>query len=84
MVIIDSPPVMSVTDSVVLATMVDGVVFVIKYGSTPRPPMQLAIQQLSDVKARLLGAILNDVDFKKQGYYQYYKYYYGYGEKPNR
>lgn len=86
MVIIDSPPVMSVTDPVELATMVDGVVFVIKGGSTPRPPIQRAIQQLYDVKARLLGAILNDVDFKKQGYYYqyYYKYYYGYGEKPNR
>ena len=85
-VILDSPPVMSVTDPVELATMVDGVVFVIKGGSTPRPPIQRAIQQLSEVEARMLGAILNDVDFKKQGYhYQYYyKYYYGYGEKRKR
>ncbi len=79
-VIFDSPPVMSVTDPVQLAGMVDGVVFVIKGGYTPRPPIQRAIHQLSEVKARMLGAVLNDVDFKKQGYQYHYQYYYGYGE----
>ena len=73
-VILDSPPVMSVTAPVQLAAMVDGVVFVIKGGFTPRPPIQRAIYQLSEVDAKLLGAVLNSVDFKKQGYH--YQYYY--------
>jgi len=83
-IIIDSPPVMSVTDPVELATLSDGAVMIIKTASTPRPAIQMAIQQLSDVGAHVLGCVLNDVDFKREGYYySYYQYYYkySYGEK---
>lgn len=83
-IIIDSPPVMSVTDPVELATLSDGAVMIIKTASTPRPAIQMAIQQLSDVGAKVLGCVLNDVDFKREGYYySYYQYYYkySYGEK---
>lgn len=83
-IIIDSPPVMSVTDPVELATLSDGAVMIIKTASTPRPAIQMAIQQLSDVGARVLGCVLNDVDFRREGsYYSYYQYYYkySYGEK---
>ena len=82
-IILDSPPVMSVTDPVELATLVEGVVLVIKTASTPRPAIQMAIQQLSDVGANVLGCVLNDVDFKREGYYSSYQYYYkhSYGEK---
>ena len=80
-ILLDSPPVMSVTDAVVLAALVDGVVMVIRGAETPIPPIQRAIQQLSDVNVRILGTALNGIDFKKGGYYYqyYYKYYYGYG-----
>ncbi len=82
-ILFDSPPVMSVTDAVVLATLVDGVVMVIKGAETPRPPIQRAIGQLSEVNVRVLGGVLNNIDLKKRGYYYqyYYKYYYGYGEE---
>jgi Mrp family chromosome partitioning ATPase len=71
---------MSVTDAVVLATLVDGVVIVIKSGETPRFPIREAIEQLSEVDARIVGAILNNIDFENRSYYyHYYKHYYNYG-----
>jgi polysaccharide biosynthesis transport protein len=89
MVIIDSPPVLSVADAAILSAVTDGVVLVVKAGSTPRPAIQRAIQQLSDVKARLIGCVLNAMDFEKESYYysyyyrykKYYDHYYGEGEE---
>lgn len=80
LVLFDSPPVMSVTDPLVLASRLDGVVLVVKGGSTPREPIRRVISQLSDVNARLLGVVLNNVDFRKERYYYqyYYRYYYSY------
>ncbi len=80
-ILFDSPPVMSVTDPLVLSTRVDGTIMVIKSADIPRPPIQRAIKSLSAVNARILGGVLNNVDFRKDGYYYqyYYRYYYGYG-----
>lgn len=79
-ILFDSPPIMSVTDAVVLATLVDGTVIVIKSGETPRFPIRQAIEQLSEVDARIVGAILNNMDFENRSYYyHYYKHYYNYG-----
>jgi len=84
-ILFDSPPVMSVTDPTILANLADGVILVIKGGETPRPPIQRALQQLSKLDTKLLGVVLNGMDFKKGKYYYhyYYKYHYdyGYGEK---
>ncbi|MBA7677277.1 hypothetical protein ES703_85529 [subsurface metagenome] len=89
MVIIDSPPILSVADAAILSAVSDGVVLVVNAGSTPRPAIQRAIQQLSDVKAKLIGCVLNNMDFKKESYYysyyyrykKYYDHYYGEEEK---
>lgn len=84
MVIFDTPPVMSVTDTVVLSRFVDGVVFVIKSGQTPKELTKRAILQFNKSKCEVLGMILNLVDISKGSYYSYYysnyyKYGYGYG-----
>ena len=55
MVIIDSPPILSVADAAILSVVTDGVVLVVNAGSTPMPAIQRAIQQLSDVEAKLIG-----------------------------
>ncbi|MBM4284577.1 MAG: polysaccharide biosynthesis tyrosine autokinase [Deltaproteobacteria bacterium] len=80
-VIVDSPPLLSVTDPAILATMADGVLLVVKAESVPRRAALEARDQLLEVKAPLLGAILNDVPFQRDGYYyqQYYRYYSYYG-----
>lgn len=78
--IIDSPPVMAVTDSAVLAPRVDGVLLVVKPGVTKLAVAAQAVEQLSRVNANILGVVLNEVDFSKSrySYYQYKGYYYSY------
>ncbi len=77
-VIIDSPPILAVTDSIVLSRYVDGVVMVVRGAMTPRRVVQDAKARLSGVGARLLGVILNDVNIRGGDYYYYNKYYYSY------
>jgi capsular exopolysaccharide synthesis family protein len=83
-VLIDSPPILPVTDSVILSRFVDGVVFVVKGGSTPRKVARDAKNRLLNVGARLLGVILNDVDVTNGDYYYYNRYYYAYYKGEDR
>jgi capsular exopolysaccharide synthesis family protein len=76
-IIIDCPPVLAVADSLVLAPMVDGVVFVADAHDTPRAGVLQARAQLDQVGARLLGAVLNDVEASGAGYAYYGQYVYG-------
>ena len=74
-VIIDSPPVMAVTDSSIVAHVATGVVFVIGSDQTSRHTAQRSLEQLRNANAKMIGAILNRVDLAHHGYYysQYYK-----------
>lgn len=84
-VLLDSPPVGAVADAVVLATQVAGVVMVLKAGVTHRDVAKRTVRALNDVKAPILGAVLNDVNLERSRYGDYYYgyayRYYGYGEK---
>jgi capsular exopolysaccharide synthesis family protein len=75
-IILDSPPVMNVTDPIILSTVVDGVVFVIKSGSTSREVIKRTRQELRSVKTKIFGVVLNNVDIRRDGYdyYSYYRY----------
>lgn len=74
-VLIDSPPVIAVTDAAVLASKVDGVVLVLDSGSV-RPEMaQQAGKLIQAANGKLLGAILNKVEIDEE--HSYYYYYYG-------
>lgn len=64
MILFDAPPIIAVTDAAVLASKVDGVLLVIKAGSTKRDHIQRAKAQLGKVNARLVGTVLNDVPFE--------------------
>jgi Mrp family chromosome partitioning ATPase len=80
MVIFDTPPTMTVTDSVVLSRIVDGVVFVIRSGQTPKELTRRALLQYKNSKCDVLGMVLNLVDTSKGSYYSYYySHYYKYG-----
>jgi capsular exopolysaccharide synthesis family protein len=74
-VIIDSPPVMAVTDAALVAHHATGVVFVIGAEMTSRHAAKSAIEQLRKVQARFVGAVLNRVDLERNAYYysQYYR-----------
>jgi len=71
MVMFDAPPVIAVTDAVVLASRVDGVLLVISAGKTKREHVQRARDLLNKVNARLVGAVLNnvEVDMSLRRYY---------------
>jgi capsular exopolysaccharide synthesis family protein len=75
-IVIDSPPMLAVTDASVLGPKTDGVILVVRAERTDRDAISLAVQQLRHVGARLLGVVVNDA--KPDGpYYAYYRKYYG-------
>jgi len=78
-VLVDSPPLLSVSDSRILATMTDAVVLVARAYSTPYEAVRRAKSLLYGAGARILGVALNDVDLRKDGYAYNYYYRYGYG-----
>jgi capsular exopolysaccharide synthesis family protein len=78
-VIIDTPPVLAVTDAVVLASRVSGLVFVIGSEMTRRAHAERALETLRASRPRALTAVLNRVDFDRNKYY--YSRYYGYQYK---
>lgn len=65
----DAPPLNVVTDAAVLGARTDGVVLVVRAGVTDRAAVRYALDQLSAVRARVLGSVLNDVDTKRERYY---------------
>lgn len=71
-VVIDSPPVASFTDGVLLASMVDGVVLVVHGGKSSRDLTRRSRQVLQDAGGRILGVVLNNVDVRTEGYGYYY------------
>jgi len=81
-IVIDTPPVLSVTDARILSTLVDGVVLVIKGSETPKEAVQRTKRLLLEVHAHIIGTLLNNVNVRSADYYYYSKYYYyGYGKK---
>lgn len=75
-VIIDSPPILPASDALLLAPLVDGVVFMAKAGQMNRDLVNKAVEQLRVAKANIIGVVLNQVDIKRDGYYKYYNKYY--------
>jgi capsular exopolysaccharide synthesis family protein len=74
-VFIDSPPLTAVSDAVRLSTMTDGVLLVVKGQETTRDALQEACSRLNYAQAKVLGVVLNGVDFKN-GYSRYWADYY--------
>jgi polysaccharide biosynthesis transport protein len=79
-ILIDSPPLINVTDPVILSTLVDGVILVVHGGRSTRDVVRRARQELATVGARIFGVVLNNVDLRRDGYddYYYYRHYSNY------
>ena len=73
-VIIDSPPIMAVTDAAIAASAATGIVFVVGAEMTSRHAARAAIEQLQNGRPRFLGAVLNRVELERNAYY-YSSYY---------
>jgi capsular exopolysaccharide synthesis family protein len=75
-IIIDTPPINVIADAAAIGAHGDGVVVVARAGVTHRQALVLAVEQLRRVGARVLGAILNDVDYRRDADYdEAYEYY---------
>jgi len=79
-VVVDSSPVMAVTDPVIIGNRVDGVILVVWAGHTSRYAARQAIRLLSEGKTRLLGTVLQRLD-RRQMSVDYKSYYYPYRSK---
>lgn len=78
LVIIDTPPVNAVTDTLVLASKADGVLLLAEANQTKKQMLKKAQERLEKAKANLLGVVLNKYPVKKGPEYYYYQYEYKY------
>jgi len=74
-VVIDSPPIASFTDGVLISTMVDGVLLVVHGGKSSRHVVRRSRQLLHDVGAKIFGVVLNNINLQAHDYYYYQRYY---------
>jgi capsular exopolysaccharide synthesis family protein len=86
-IVLDSPPLVSVTDAAILSTLAEAVLLVIKAEHVPRKAARDAVNHLLELHAHLLGVVLNDVPLQRDSYYyRHYKYsssYYTNIDKPD-
>ena len=80
-IIVDSPPILSVADASLLANMVDGVVLVLKGGSTRMEAVVKAKEKILEAKGKIIGVVVNNISPQKEDRYYYYHYYYSEGSK---
>jgi len=79
-IIFDSPPVLSVADSLVLGKVLDGVIQIVRFGKYPRSMIYRGKQRFQEMEIKIIGVVLNDIDIERSGRY-YYPYYYHYYHK---
>ncbi len=77
-VLIDSPPILGLGDASLIANLVDETFLVIQYGKLPRKLLKHVSLALEESGGSLMGVVLNQVDAKKDAYYEYYTNYYNY------
>lgn len=87
LILFDSPPILSAADAAILSSKMDGVLLVYRLGKVSRGLLKRSTAQLEQVKARMLGVILNGMkpevspDFQNFKYYNYYSSHGGDGKK---
>ena len=81
LVIIDSPPVLSVSDARVLSQMADKTVFLVQWGNTRRHDVMMGVKQLVEAGAEMAGLVLSRVDVRKHARYNYRDSGYYYDDK---
>ena len=76
-VVLDSPPVLPITDATILSSLVDGMIMVVECEATTRAALHRACRVIEHSGGKILGTVLNKVDTRRDGYYGY-RYYHGY------
>ncbi len=79
-VLLDTPPVLAVIDPVIVSSLADSTVFVVRAGKTTRRSLQRAVEEVRKSKADIIGVVFNEVRIGRQGigtpFYHYYEYEY--------
>lgn len=71
-IVIDTPPVLAVTDSLLLAAKADATVLVVRGRKAKEKQVKQSYEELTKVRANVIGSVLNDSDSASSGYYKYY------------
>src|SRR5688572_20204741 len=74
-IVVDSPPISSFTDGVLISSMVDGVLLVVHGGRSSRHVVKRSRQLLHEIGAKIFGVVLNNVNLQTHDYYYYQQYY---------
>jgi len=83
LIILDSPPIIAVTDSEILTSMVDGTVLIVSAENTEIEMMERSVELIRRENTQFLGTVLNNFSYKS-GYGSYYKYYYYYSHPESK
>lgn len=83
LILFDAPPVGVVTDAQILASFLDGTIVILRVGKGDRKQAQYAVELLRNVKANVLGVVLNRLPIHEGGYYKYKYYHYYSGSYDN-
>lgn len=83
-VLIDSPPILGVSDASVLANEADLTLLVVQHRKLPRHMLMRVKQTVENVGGKVLGVVLNNVDLRSDSQYQYYTSYYTYYSPDNQ
>ncbi|MCK4760051.1 MAG: CpsD/CapB family tyrosine-protein kinase, partial [Candidatus Aminicenantes bacterium] len=83
-VLLDTPPILAVVDALIVSSMSESMVFIIRAGKTARVPFLRAVEELKQAKTKIVGVVFNEVKIKEREYYSPYQHYYRqsyYGEE---
>lgn len=82
-IIIDASPILGLADAVILARQTEGLIFVTRSGQTGKDNFRMSMKRLAQVRAPVLGVVLNCVDLRSPEYSYYSAYYYSYDAHPD-
>lgn len=78
-ILLDTPPTLLLSDTIVLSSLADGILLVVSYGDTKKASVRRTVDLLRRGGTPVLGTVLNRMSGPGGGYYYYYGYGYGYG-----
>lgn len=73
-IIFDTPPLISVSDTLIVSKIVDASLIVTRFGKTTYDLMNHGLKQMAGIESKVIGTVINAVDEKKSGYHYYYHY----------
>ncbi|MDX9787063.1 MAG: polysaccharide biosynthesis tyrosine autokinase [Desulfobacterales bacterium] len=84
LIIIDSPPLLSVADGLVISKLAAGTILVMRSGKTTYESAYKVLKSMEEIETKVLGVVINAADLKKSGYYYYNDYSYHYSSEDGR